>query len=58
MLEFSQQILEESRNIKFHQNPFVGSLVVPCGQTDEQTDMTNLIVTFSNFANAPKTVTM
>jgi len=29
-------------------------LVVPCGRTDEQRDMTKLIVAFRNFANAPK----
>jgi len=33
-LEFSSQIFEESWNIKFHENLFSGSQVVPCGQTD------------------------
>ena len=47
-LEFSGQIFEQSSNIKFHQNPPIGSRVVPCGQTD----MTKLIVAFRNFANA------
>jgi hypothetical protein len=50
--------------MKFHGNPSSGSLVVPCGQTDGQTgeqtdretDMTKLIVTFRNFVNAPKNV--
>ena len=37
-------------NIKFYQNPFIGSRVVPGGQTD----MAKLIVAFRNFANAPK----
>ena len=46
---FSQQIFEKVSNIKFHQNPFGGSRVVPC----EQTDM-KLTVTFHKFANAPK----
>ena len=32
----------------------VGSRVVPCGQTDRQTDITQLIVDFRNFANASK----
>jgi len=32
----------------------VGGRVVPCRQTDGQTDMTKLIVGFRNFANAPK----
>ena len=49
--EFSQQIFEKDSYIKFHQN---GSRVVPCGQTERQTDMTKLIVAFHNFANAPK----
>ena len=31
-----------------------GSRVVPCGRTDEQTDMTKVIVAFRNFAKAPK----
>jgi hypothetical protein len=45
-LEFSQQILERSSNIKFHENP--------CSmQTDGQVDMTKLIVAFRNFANEP-----
>jgi hypothetical protein len=37
-------------NIKFHKNPFSGSRVVPCGQTD----MTKLIVAFRKSANFPK----
>ena len=36
-------------NIKFNQNPSSGSRVVACGQMD----VTNLIVAFRNFANAP-----
>jgi len=32
----------------------VGAEIVPCGQTDRQTDITTLIVAFRNFANAPK----
>jgi hypothetical protein len=31
--------------------------VVPCGQIKDQADMTELIVAFRNFPNAPKTVT-
>ena len=38
----------------FHKNPFSGSRVVPCGQTDGQTDMTKLIVAFRNYTKAPK----
>ena len=52
--EISRQIFEKSANIKFRQNPSNGSRVVPCGQTDRQTDMTKLIVAFLNFANASK----
>jgi hypothetical protein len=37
-LEFSRQIFEKYSNIKFHENPFNGSRVVPCGRTDRQTD--------------------
>jgi len=48
--EFSQKYL----NIKFHDNTFNGSRVVPCGRTDGQTDKMKLIVTFRNFAKATK----
>jgi len=47
-LEFSQQIFEKSSNIKFHENPPIGSQVVPCKQTDKQ------IVGFHSFANMSK----
>ena len=40
--------------IKFHENPSSESSIVPCGHTDERTDMTKLIVAFRNFVNAPK----
>ena len=53
-LEFSRQIFVKSSNIKFNQNPFIGSRDVPYGQADGQTDMTKLIVAFRKFANAPK----
>ena len=33
-LEFSRQIFEKYSNIKFHENPYSGNRVVPCGQTD------------------------
>ena len=49
-LEFSGQIFEKASNIKFYHNPSSGSRVVQCGQTD----MTKLIVAFSNVANALK----
>jgi hypothetical protein len=44
--EFSRQIFEKVLNIEFHQNPSIGSRVVPCGQMD----VSKLIVTFRNFA--------
>jgi hypothetical protein len=53
-LEFSRYIVEKYSNIKFHENPCSGSRVVPRGQTDGQTDMSNLTVAFRNFANALK----
>ena len=53
-LVFSRNIFEESSNIKFHENPSTGSPVVPCGRTEGQTDMKQLIVAFRNFVNAPK----
>jgi hypothetical protein len=49
-LEFSGQIFEKPSNIKFRENLSSGSRVVPCGQTDEQTDTTKVIVGFRNFA--------
>ena len=49
-LEFSRQIIENHSNIKFRENPFIGSRVVPCGRTD----ITKLIVAFRNFTNVPK----
>ena len=48
-LESSQMIFEKSSNIKFRQNPYSGSRVVPYGRTD----LTKLIVAFRNAANAP-----
>jgi hypothetical protein len=51
---FSQRILENYSNIKFHENPSSGSRVVGRGQTDGPTDITKLIVAFRNFAKAPK----
>ena len=53
-LESSRQkgIFEKYSNIKFDENPSSESRVVSCGRTDGQTDMTKLMVTFGNFANA------
>jgi hypothetical protein len=33
-IEFSWQIFEKCSNIKFNENPYSVSRVVPCGQTD------------------------
>jgi len=48
-LEFSRQIFEKSSAIKFHENPFSESRVVPFGQTDKYPDVTKLIVAFRSF---------
>ena len=34
-LEFYRQIYENYSNIKFHENPFSGSRVIPCGEPDK-----------------------
>jgi hypothetical protein len=49
-LELSRQFFEKYAYFKFYENPSNDSRDVPCGRTD----MTKLIVTFRNFANAPK----
>jgi len=49
-LEFSRYVLDKYSNIKFHEKPYSGCRVVPCGQMDGQTDMRKLIVAFRNFA--------
>ena len=36
--EFSRQIFEKYSNIKINENPFIGSPVVPEGQTDRKTN--------------------
>jgi len=49
-LDFSQQIFEQSSDIKFHENLSSGSQVVPCRQLDRQThDKTD-----SNFSQFSK----
>ena len=50
-LEFSRQIFE---TLRFIENPFSESRVVPPGRTDTKAGVTKLIVSFRNFANAPK----
>jgi hypothetical protein len=37
-LEFSLQVFGKSSNIKFHENPSIGSRVVPCGQADRHNE--------------------
>jgi hypothetical protein len=58
--EFSPQWYEKYSNIKFHGNPSSGSKVFSCGRmdgrADGQTDMTELIVAFRNFVNAPNKI--
>ena len=54
-------MFENISNIKFHENPFSGSRVVPCGQTDTQMDRQRdthdqLIVAFRNFVNSPNKI--
>jgi len=53
-LELSRHIFEKYSNITFHESPYSGNRVTPCGRKDGQTDMTKLIVAFLNFAKAPK----
>jgi hypothetical protein len=48
-LEFSQQIFEKYKYIKFHENPSSGERVVQCGETDRRTDMTKLNRRFTQF---------
>jgi hypothetical protein len=50
-IEFSQPIFDKSSNIKFNEDPYSGSRVVPCGQTDRHNEAT---VAFLNIANAPE----
>ena len=37
-LEFCRQIFKKYSNIKFRENPSIGSRVGPCGRTDGRTD--------------------
>ena len=53
-LEISLQIFEKVSSIEFQQNLSSRVRVVPCGQTDGQMGMTKLILTFRDFADAPK----
>jgi len=48
-LVLARQIFEKYSNIKFHEHPFFGSPVVPCGRTDRQTDKNEAHSRFSQF---------
>ena len=54
-LEFSRQSFQEYTKIKFHGNSSSENRVIACRLTDGQTDISKLIVTFRDFANASKT---
>ena len=49
-LESSRQIFETSSNVKFHENPSIGSRVFPYGRTD----MSKLIDAFRSSTKQPK----
>jgi hypothetical protein len=51
-LNFLDRFFDKYSNIKFHENPFSGSRVVPRGRTDRRNEA--ITVAFRNFANAPK----
>jgi hypothetical protein len=59
-LEFSRQILENNQISNFTKFPPVGAELFHANgrqtnrQTDRQADMTKIVITFHNFANAPK----
>ena len=53
-LEFSQQFFEKYSDIKFMNIPSIGSRDGPCGRAGGRTDMTEQIIAFRKFANAPK----
>ena len=38
ILEFFRHIFEKYSNVKFHESPFSGSRVIPCGQINRRTD--------------------
>jgi len=54
ILEFSRQVFIIQPRTKFHEYSSSGTRAVPCGQTDEQADLKQLIVAFLNFANESK----
>ena len=40
-LEILLQIFETYSSTKFHENPFTGTQIVPCGRTDNRHDEAN-----------------
>jgi len=52
--QFFRNIFAKYSIIKFHENPFSDSRVIPCGLSDWERDVTKLTVAFRNSANAPK----
>lgn len=44
--EFSRYIFKKYSNVIFHENLSSGNQVVPCGQTDDKTEVTKPIVAF------------
>jgi hypothetical protein len=52
--DFCRQSFEKYSKVLFHENLSSGNQVVPCGQTDEETDVTKSIVAFRNFSKVPK----
>jgi hypothetical protein len=48
------KILDKYPKINFNYNLFNGGRVLPCGRTDEQTDMRKIIFAFHIFANVSK----
>ena len=55
-MKISWQIIEKYWNTKCRENLSFGSQVIPCRQSEGQTDMTTIIVTFRSFANVPKNI--
>ena len=53
-MNFLDKFCKKYSNTKFRENLSFESRVVSCGRADRHTDVTKLIVTLRNFANAPK----
>ena len=54
-IEFCRRSFEKYFNIKFNENPFSGSRVVPCGPLGGRTDRYDEVkFALRNFANGPK----